>query len=579
MIGLFQETGPCEVIQTSNGSYTTQPRMWGWDRSSNILFIDQPVQVGFSYDSLRNASRDFLTDRYTGAPASTPRRTPGTFLNGTFASGNQYSTANTTHIAAQSIWYFLQTFLSTFPQYNPGARANGTVVASTGVNLFVESYGGIYGPAFAQYFEQKNAERASGQIPAATTLEIKLASLGIINGLVDLLTQMPHYPTFAGNNTYGIQAIDQLTRLNAVSDFSSPGGCKDLLNQCRQQSVLDADGNGDVASVNRLCAQANSVCNRIVNLFSNSGLNVYDIRQKELTTFPSPAYQEYLNYGSVQKAIGTPLNYTESNVVVQSAFLSTGDEARTNSLEALASLLQQGIRVAFIYGDADYICNWAGGEDVSLALAQRVPAYASFLTAGYAAVIVNSSYIGGVVRQFGNLSFTRIYDSGHLVPAYQPETAFTLFTRIILGKDLGTGKDADLRIFASTGDRNATQTNSIPPAASPTCWVRAVSETCNDRQMNLISEGSGVIHDGIFYEKESDYTPPSASGMASKTVQRGSPTNTVAPTGVYVATATPSQKSNASRILLVPEMVRGNWWVLGMLLSFASCFMADMFVR
>ena len=45
MIGMFAENGPCEVVQMPDGSYGTQARMWGWDRSSNVLFIDQPAQV------------------------------------------------------------------------------------------------------------------------------------------------------------------------------------------------------------------------------------------------------------------------------------------------------------------------------------------------------------------------------------------------------------------------------------------------------------------------------------------------------------------------------------------------------
>lgn len=52
MIGLFQEMGPCEVISLADGSFGTQSRLWGWDRSSNMLFVDQPVQVGFSFDKL-----------------------------------------------------------------------------------------------------------------------------------------------------------------------------------------------------------------------------------------------------------------------------------------------------------------------------------------------------------------------------------------------------------------------------------------------------------------------------------------------------------------------------------------------
>jgi hypothetical protein len=40
MVGLFEEIGPCEMVQLPSGSYSTQPRLWGWDRSSNLLFID-----------------------------------------------------------------------------------------------------------------------------------------------------------------------------------------------------------------------------------------------------------------------------------------------------------------------------------------------------------------------------------------------------------------------------------------------------------------------------------------------------------------------------------------------------------
>ncbi len=46
-------------------------------------------------------------------------------------------------VAAMAIYHMMQGFLSVFPQYNP--PGNG----SLGVNLFSESYGGKYGPAFA----------------------------------------------------------------------------------------------------------------------------------------------------------------------------------------------------------------------------------------------------------------------------------------------------------------------------------------------------------------------------------------------------------------------------------------------
>jgi hypothetical protein len=41
MIGLFTENGPCEVIEVAAGKLATQARDWGWDRGSNMLYIDQ----------------------------------------------------------------------------------------------------------------------------------------------------------------------------------------------------------------------------------------------------------------------------------------------------------------------------------------------------------------------------------------------------------------------------------------------------------------------------------------------------------------------------------------------------------
>ena len=41
MYGLFTENGPCEAIEVAQGKFGTQARDWGWDRASNLLYIDQ----------------------------------------------------------------------------------------------------------------------------------------------------------------------------------------------------------------------------------------------------------------------------------------------------------------------------------------------------------------------------------------------------------------------------------------------------------------------------------------------------------------------------------------------------------
>lgn len=568
MVGLFQENGPCQVVEMAQGRLGTQPNDWGWDRSTNILYVDQPNQVGFSYDAPTNGSLNLFTDLIVEPPTEVPSGQPDyTFLNGTFSSNNANATTNTTEIAAQAIWHMLQSFLGTFPQYNPGTYSNSTQPGAVGVNLFAESYGGKYGPAFATFWEQQNMLRKSGAIPSNKTFEVHLSSLGIMQGCVDDLIQGQFYPIFANNNTYGIQALSLTDQQTAASSFLSADGCQQQIQSCRSAvASYDPADNGDVTTVNQICKNAQTTCNNdVVGPFMNSGRDPYDITQNTPDPFPPSTYMEYLNDADVQAAIGVAVNYTESNAAVSNAFVQTGDYERANPIPQFAYLLSLGVRVALIYGDRDYLCNWLGGQAVSFAIAANSPGYGPFYSAGYAAIVVNDTYVGGVVRQYGNLSFSRIYDAGHLIPAYQPETAFTVFTRIIMGNDISLGEPADLSSYKSNGTANATQTAKAPDQLAPTCWVRNIDSSCNADQKVMLQQGQGVIINGVLYSESSDWkTPPATISMGagypgtlpSSTTSIGGPlstqkgsaaTTTSQPlTGVFTATSTPSTTKQAT---------------------------------
>lgn len=91
---------------------------------------------------------------------------------------------------------------------------------------------------------------------------------------------------------------------------------------------------------------------------------VYDIRHPYDDPSPPSYFGEYLNQGYVQNALGVNLNYTSSNNWVYWAFQVTGDFIFDSFIGDLETLLDQGVRVSLVYGDADYICNWLGGEYV-----------------------------------------------------------------------------------------------------------------------------------------------------------------------------------------------------------------------
>lgn len=282
----------------------------------------QPNQVGLSYDVPTNGSLDLLTSNLYVPPQVVPSSQPAdTFMNGTFSSLNTNNTANTTETSAVAIWHFLQAFLGAFPQYNP---ANSSAV---GVNLFAESYGGKYAPAFATLWEQMNLKRSNGTISRDGTIKIKLASVGVINGCVDDLVQGPFYPIMANNNTYGLMAINPTRAALANASFYAKGGCQDLVRQCRGVVELQDPNNvGDVAAVNTICAKAYSSCTEnVVYPYLDAGRSIYDIGHFVPDPFPPSTYLEYLNTAAFQTAIGSPVNYTESNFQVVSAFTATGD--------------------------------------------------------------------------------------------------------------------------------------------------------------------------------------------------------------------------------------------------------------
>ena len=99
-------------------------------------------------------------------------------------------------------------------------------------------------------------------------------------------------------------------------------------------------------------------------------------------------------------------------------------------MEAIGTLLDAGVHIALMNGDRDFRCNCemlepiylvdklktddsigVGGEAISLAVNYKNKNL--FGKAGYTDIVVNSSYVGGKVRQFGPFSFSRIYNAGH----------------------------------------------------------------------------------------------------------------------------------------------------------------------
>lgn len=137
----------------------TEPTLnpYSFNEYANMLYIDQPIGVGFSYGN------DTVTSTVTAAPF---------------------------------VWNLLQAFFAQFPQYE-----------TRDFGIFTESYGGHYGPEFAYYIEQQNTGIDNGTIDGD---KINLIALGINNGWYNLTIQEKAAIDFASNNSYRA-LIDEAT--------------------------------------------------------------------------------------------------------------------------------------------------------------------------------------------------------------------------------------------------------------------------------------------------------------------------------------------------------------------------------
>lgn len=398
-----------------------------------MLFLSQPLGVGFSYSEESPGSLNPFTGEQEGPDFGG--------IDGRYPVINA-TELDTTDLSAIAAWHVLQGFVTALPQLDSKVGNK-----EKKFNLWTESYGGHYGPAFYNYFYEQNELIRNGSVKGTPLV---FDTLGIGNGIIDQAIQAPYYPEFANHNTYGIKAVN-----DTVYDYMKfacfmAGGCLETLAYCKE-----ANRTTDVGQL--LCQQATDQCRTNVEqpYYEYSGRGVYDIRHPYRDPTPPKYFNAYLNLPDVQQALGVDLNYTQSNDDIYYAFARTGDFAYPIFIEDLEEIIDSGIRVSLFYGDADYICNWFGGEAVSNQL--NYTHATEFSKTGYVPFTVDGQEYGEV-REYGNFNFLRIYEAGHEVPFYQPLASLEFFRRMLEKKDIATGTIAISDTYATYGEAKATHT-------------------------------------------------------------------------------------------------------------------------
>ncbi|GAB5036980.1 serine carboxypeptidase [Nannochloropsis oceanica] len=301
ILALFVENGPCSVNEFGNG---TLPNPYSWNSNANILWIDQPVGVGFSYGEKED------------------------YIDGEDGVG-------------EYLYQFLQAFYEANEKYQERPFF-----------IFGESYGGHYAPAAGYRVWQGN------QAPAEGDVHINLQGIGIGNGLTDPEIQYAYYPQMSFNNSYGIQAVDEETFKDMQDAVPT---CLHLIHRCQVGGGKDFACS--VAQVYCNAAIESKYVETGLNVYDIRipcevpGL-CYDFSHVE-TFLQDP---EVLCALGVSPKAGA---WASCNMEVNKDFRA---DFMKNMQGKLVPLLEDGVDVLVYAGDADFICNWYGNQAWTQAL-------------------------------------------------------------------------------------------------------------------------------------------------------------------------------------------------------------------
>lgn len=173
LVALFFENGPYKI----KSDLTLELNPYSWNTRANILFIDQPVNTGYSYADFGDIGVVTETEM------------------------------------ANNMYEFFQLFFTQYPKYL------GNPFYITG-----ESYAGHFVPALASKIFDENQNEAND-------LRINLSGVAIGNGLVDPLNQYTQYATYA--HDHAIVSNGSYAVMEAAT-----GPCIALIAACSQNNTL-----------------------------------------------------------------------------------------------------------------------------------------------------------------------------------------------------------------------------------------------------------------------------------------------------------------------------------------------------
>ncbi|KAI1891029.1 hypothetical protein AGOR_G00159650 [Albula goreensis] len=385
--GLLTEHGPF-LIQDDGVTLEYNP--YAWNKIANVLYLESPAGVGFSYSDDKN----YIT-------------------NDTEVSMNNYLA--------------LKRFFQLFPEYSKN-------------EFFItgESYGGIYVPTLAERVMEDSS--------------INLQGIAVGNGMSSYemndnsLVYFAYYHGLLGSRLW--TDLQSYCCKGGTCDFYNNQNLNCTKNLAEVQYIVYQSG---LNMYNLYAPCAGGVPQRV--RYEQGHLVIHDLGNHFINHPWTAMWKEKLRgIGTFHKSVRLDppcTNSTPSTLYLNNAYVRSALHISPNALpwaicsaevnlnykrlymdvrkQYLKLLGAMKYRVLVYNGDVDMACNFLGDEWFVESLQQEVQVKRRtwLYNAG------DGQQVGGFVKDFANLSFLTVKGSGHMVPTDKPIAAFTMFSRFL----------------------------------------------------------------------------------------------------------------------------------------------------
>ncbi|CAM6106773.1 unnamed protein product [Calypogeia fissa] len=376
--GLLAELGPFYPAGDLNNIYL-ELNNYTWIKEANIIFLESPVSVGFSYSNT-SADYDLFTDSRT----------------------------------AEDALQFLLNWYKKFPEY----KTNDFYLAG-------ESYAGHYVPTLAREIELYNDAQGLNDF------HINFKGWAVGNPWTDA-----YYNNFgAADWWYTHDLISGVAHAGIIKncDFKLDrpviyGDPSPLCNAAVAETVTDLNF---LDTYNIYAPICNSIpVNNTLATRRRAKERAIGFLRADSST-PNPCAPDlvtaYLNLPEVQQAIHVePTQWFGCSTPAFENY-STPD-ILASMLPIYTESMVRGLRIWIFHGDVDGVCPTTTTRYAldSLKLETKTSWYPW----------QHDTQVGGFTNIYANLTFATVRDSGHFVPFDQPSRALSLFIHFLAGSPL-----------------------------------------------------------------------------------------------------------------------------------------------